>query len=80
MIDSQNASYTCDFGPKITRSSTYASHPEIGLRFLIYAKNDAEEEEEKEEKEKENVGIFSPNLAFFGDQKNRERELNFNFF
>ena len=40
-----------------------------------------EEEEEKEEKEeKENVGIFSPNLAFFGDQKNRERELNFNFF
>ena len=63
---------------------TYAPRPKIGLHFLIYAKNDAKEkekEEEKEkEKEKENVGIFSPNLAFFGNQKNRERELNLNFF
>ena len=68
-------SYPCDFGPKMTRNYTYASHPKIGLRFLIYAKNDAKEEEEKE-----NVGIFLPNLTFFGDQKNRERELNLNFF
>ena len=58
----------------MTRNYTYAPHPKIGLRFLIYAKNDAKEEEEKE-----NVGIFLPNLAFFGDQKNRERELNLNF-
>ena len=48
---------------------------------MIYAKNYAkEEEEEEEEKEKENVGIFSPNLSFFGNQKNRKRELNLNFF
>ena len=47
---------------------------------MIYAKNDAKEEEEEEEKEKENVGIFSPNLGFFGIQKNRKRELNLNFF
>ena len=81
MIDSQNASYPCDFGPKITRNSTYTPRPKIGLRFLIYAKNDAKEEEEKEEKkEKENVGIFSPNLAFLAINKNRERELNFNCF
>ena len=39
-----------------------------------------EEEKEEEKEEKENVGIFSPNLAFFGDQKNWERELNLNFF
>ena len=73
----------------MTRNYTYASHPKIGLRFLIYAKNDAKEKEKEEEKEKEkekkkrkekeNVGIFSPNLAFFGNQKNRERELNLNF-
>ena len=69
--------FPCDFGPKITRNSTYTSHPKIGLRFLIYAKNDANEEKEKE---KENVGIFSPNSTFFGDQKNRERELNLHFF
>ena len=43
---------------------------------MIYAKNDAkekekkeEEEEEKEKEEKENVGIFSPNLSLFGNQK-----------
>ena len=48
---------------------------------MIHAKNDAkEEEEEKEEEEKENVGIFSPNLSFFGNQKNLKRELNPNFF
>ena len=65
----------------MTSNYTYASHPKIGLRFLIYAKNDAKEKEKEEEKEeKENVGIFSPNLAFFGNQKNRERELNLNFF
>ena len=66
----------------MTRNYTYASHPKIGLRFLIYAKNDAKEaeKEEKEKEEKENVGIFLPNLAFLGDQKNRERELNLNFF
>ena len=27
----QNASYYCDFGPKITRNSIYASHSKIGL-------------------------------------------------
>ena len=75
MIDSQNASYPCDFGPKITRNSTYAPHPKIGLRFLIYAKNDAEEEEEKEEKE--NVRIFLPNLAFFGDQQKSRTRTKF---
>ena len=61
----------------------YASHPKIGVLVVIHAKNDAkEEEEEKEEKEeeKENVGIFSPNLSFFGNQKNLKRELNLNFF
>ena len=49
---------------------------------MIYAKNDAKEKKEKkeEEKEKENVGIFSPNLSFFGNQKNLKRELNLNFF
>ena len=78
-------SYPCDFGPTITRNYTYASHPKIGVPVVIYAKNDAKEkkekeEEEEEEKEKENVGIFSPNLSFFGNQKNRKRELNLNFF
>ena len=57
------------------RNNTYAPHPKIGVPVLIYAKNDA-----KEEKEKENVGIFSPNLSFFGNQKNLKRELNLNFF
>ena len=52
----------------MTSNYTYASHPKIGLRFLIYAKNDAKEEEDEEE-EKENVGFFLPNLAFFDDQK-----------
>ena len=49
---------------------------------MIHAKNDAKEEEEKEEKEeeKENVGFFSPNLSFFGNQKNLKRELNLIFF
>ena len=46
------------------RNNTYAPHPKIGVPVLIYAKNDA-----KEEKEKENVGIFSPNLAFPATQK-----------
>ena len=74
-------SYPCDFGPIITRNYTYASHPKIGVPVVIYAKNDAKEKKEKkEEKEKENVGIFSPNLSFFGNQKNRKRKLNLNFF
>ena len=54
---------------------------------MIYAKNDAKVKEEMEEKEKgegkeekENVGFFSPNLSFFGNQKNLKRELNLNFF
>ena len=47
---------------------------------MIHAKNDAKEEEEEKEEEKENVGIFSPNLSFFGKQKNLKRELNLNFF
>jgi len=42
--------------------------PKIGPSFLIWTKNYAKEKKKKEEK-KENVGIFSPNLAF-GDQKN----------
>ena len=67
-------SYQCDFGPTIKRNYTYASHPKIGVPVVIYAKNDAKEEE------KENVGIFSPNLSFFGNQKNLKRELNLNFF
>ena len=69
-------SYQCDLGPTITRNYTYASHPKIGVPVVIYAKNDAKEKEE----EKENVGIFSPNLSFFGNQKNLKRELNLNFF
>ena len=68
-----------DFWSKITRNYTYTPHPKIGVPDLIYAKNDAKEKEEKEE-EKENVGIFSPNLSFFGNQKNLKRELNLNFF
>ena len=68
-------SYQCDFGPTIKRNYTYASHPKIGVPVVIYAKNDAKEEEEKE-----NVGIFSPNLSFFGNQKNLKRELNLIFF
>ena len=71
-------SYPCDFGPTITRNYTYASHPKIGVPVVIYAKNDAKEKEEKEEKE--NVGIFSPNLSFFGNQKNLKLQLNRNFF
>ena len=47
---------------------------------MIYAKNDAKEEEEEEKEEKENVGIFSPNLSFFGNQKKLKRELNLKFF
>ena len=77
-------SYQCDFGPTIKRNYTYASHPKIGVLVVIHAKNDAKEEEEeekeKEDEEKENVGIFSPNLSFFGNQKNLKRELNLIFF
>ena len=73
-------SYPCDFGPTITRNYTYASHPKIGVPVVICAKNGAKEEKEEKEEEKENVGIFSPNLSFFGNQKNRKRELNLNFF
>ena len=69
-----NVSGPFDFWSKITRNYTYAPHPKIGVPDLIYAKNDAKEKEEKE-----NVGIFSPNKAFFGDKKYRERELNLNF-
>jgi len=70
--------YQFDLGPTITRNYTYASHQKIGVPVVIYAKNDAKEEKEKEEKE--NVGFFSPNLSFFGNQKNRKRESNLNFF
>jgi len=35
---------------------------------------------EEKEKKKEKVGFFLPNLAFFGDQKNRHHELNLHFF
>ena len=63
--------------PTIKRNYTYASHPKIGVPVVIYAKNDAKEEGEEE---KENVGIFSPNLSFFGNQKNLKRELNLIFF
>ena len=45
----------------------------MGTGFLICAKNYAKE------MEKGNVG-FSPNWAFFGDQKNCQRELNLDFF
>ena len=73
-------SYPCDFGPTIAKNYTYASHPKIGVPVVIYAKNDAKEKKKKEKGEKENVGIFSPNLSFFGNQKNLKRELNLNFF
>jgi len=56
----------------------YASHPKIGGLIVIHAKNDAKEEEKEEEKE--NVGIFSPNSSFFGNQKNLKRKLNLIFF
>ena len=56
------------------------SQLKIGASLVIWPKNDAKEEEEEKEEEKENVGIFSPNLSFFGNQKNLKRELNLIFF
>ena len=68
----QNASYLCDFGPKsheilLTRPNQKLAYVSCFTQKMIRRRKTSE--------------FFLTKIwLFFGDQKNRERELNLNFF